>query len=82
MNNRDMYYGYGEFTPMNQIPFNGVDNNLPNSNYNNSIINDMKNRIERLERQINRIDQRLTRLEVPYSNNNFNNEPDGDMYIM
>ena len=41
----------------------------------------MNERIERLERQVKRLDQRLTRLETPYANNN-NNEPDNNMYIM
>lgn len=84
MNERDMYYGYGGFTPLNsfgQMPGNMQGDNMPN-NYTNSIFNDMKNRIDRLERQVKRIDQRLMRLEAPYSNNNFNNEPDNDMYIM
>ncbi len=71
MNNREMYYGY---TPINSFMGMPSDNN-----FTNSIINDMKMRIERLERQIKRIDQRLMRLEAPYANNN---EPDNDMYIM
>lgn len=89
MNDRDMYYGgygYSGFTPMNsfQQGFNmqpqtnsyGVPNN-----YTTGIYNDMNERIERLERQVKRLDQRLTRLETPYANNN-NNEPDNNMYIM
>lgn len=89
MNDRDMYYGgygYGGFTPigstntlsnMGMIP---QINNTPN-NYTTGMYNDMNNRLERLERQVKRLDQRLTRLETPYANSN-NNEPDNNMYIM
>ena len=77
MNNRDMYYGYAGFNPMG-MPMNPDNGNIPN-NYFDGMFNDMNNRVERLERQIKRLDQRLTRLEVPYANNN---EPDNDMYIM
>ncbi len=73
MNNRDMYYGYGGFTPFNNMQdFNSIPNN-----YDNSLVSDIQNRIERLERQVKRLDQRLTRLETPYANNT-----DNDMYIM
>lgn len=81
MNNRDMYYGYGGFTPMNstnQMP--GMFNDNISNNYTNSIIDDLNGRIERLERQVKRLDQRLSRIEVPYSNNI--NEINNDKYIM
>ena len=88
MDNRDMYYGYGGYTPMfsygQQVPVNtgnASNLNIPN-NYTNSIFNDMINRVERLERQVKRLDQKLTRLEAPYSTNTNNNEDDNDMYIM
>lgn len=56
---------------------------LPTNTYANSQINDMNERINRLERQVKRLDQRLTRLETPYANtNNFNQEPDNNMYMM
>jgi hypothetical protein len=44
----------------------------------------MNERINRLERQVKRLDQRLTRLETPYvnTNNYTNNEPDNNMYMM
>ncbi|MBQ6494939.1 MAG: hypothetical protein IJI49_02945 [Bacilli bacterium] len=83
MNNRDMYYGYGGFTPIsstNQIPMGSFSDNVPN-NYTNNMFNDMNSRIERLERQVKRLDQRISRLEVPYSNNTIN-EIDNDKYIM
>ncbi len=79
MNERDMYYGYNGFFPLpNQMTgFNSSQFN--NVNY----YNDFNNRIERLERQIKRFDQRLARLETPYANNNYaNNEPDNSMYMM
>ena len=39
---------------------------------------------EIIERQVKRLDQRLTRLETPYANtsNINNNEPDNNMYMM
>ena len=44
----------------------------------------MNERINRLERQVKRLDQRLNRLETPYANANmsYNNEPDNNMYMM
>ena len=89
MNDRDMYYGgygYGGFAPigstntLNNMGMLPQMNSTPN-NYTKGINNDINNRIERLERQVKRLDQRLTRLETPYANSN-NNEPDNNMYIM
>ena len=89
-------YSYGGFTPLNNMPV-GMPNlinqipdqgyMMPNQgmqgNYGNNQFNDMNERINRLERQVKRLDQRLTRLETPYANsNNYNNEPDGNMYMM
>ena len=94
MKDRDMYYGgygYSGFTPMpnmgGQIPNVGYDQISSNSsnNYTNSQFNDIIDRVERLERRVRRLDQRLTRLETPYANNNsnlYNNEPDNNMYMM
>ena len=89
MKDRDMYYGnygYGGFIPLNnganipnQMP--GIIDNTGN-NYANSFFNDINDRLDRLERQIKRLDQRLTRIETPYANNNYNNEPDNNMYMM
>ena len=88
---RDMYYGYGGYIPINNIPQNAMmpnTNMMPNTsmmpnNYSTSQINDMNERISRLERQVKRLDQRLTRLENPYANNmKYNNEPDNNMYMM
>ena len=84
MNDRDMYYGYGGYIPMNNMPMgtNQMQGQIPN-NYSNSQFNDMNERINRLERQVKRLDQRLTRLETPYANNmQYNNEPDNNMYMM
>ena len=90
---RDMYYGYGGYIPMNNMgmtnPNMGMTNQggqmqqmIPN-NYSTSQFSDMTERINRLERQVKRIDQRLTRLETPYANNmKYNNEPDNNMYMM
>lgn len=89
-------YSYGGYTPLNNmqgaIPYNNQMMeqgymNLPNQgiggNYTNSQFNDMNERINRLERQVKRLDQRLTRIETPYANtNNYNTEPDSNMYMM
>lgn len=95
MTDRDMFYnsyGYGGFTPLNNIPNqippmmnNPINTQMPmqmnNNTYTSSQLNDMNERINRLERQVKRIDQRLTRLETPYANN-YNSEPDNNMYMM
>lgn len=91
-------YGYGGFAPLNTMPTqmppmmnqgmlmpstNQMSTQIPMNTYANSQFNDMNERINRLERQVKRIDQRLTRLETPYANtNNFNQEPDNNMYMM
>ena len=93
IDNRDMYYG--GYVPMDSMGnMGGMPNmNIPNSsvgqmqmmpnNYATGQFNDMNERINRLERQVKRIDQRLTRLETPYANNmKYNNEPDNNMYMM
>ena len=87
---RDMYYGYGGYIPINNMTTPGMNGQMMNgnnqmmpNNYANSQFNDMNERINRLERQVKRLDQRLTRLETPYANNmNYNNEPDNNMYMM
>lgn len=66
-----------------QSQITGSATNTPtNSNYMNNWYNDINDRVDRLERQVKRLDQRLTRLETPYANNNYNNEPDNNMYMM
>jgi septation ring formation regulator EzrA len=95
MKDRDMYYGgygYSGFAPMpsvnNQIPGmlpNQYGSGNSSNSYFTSQFNDINERIERVERQIKRLDQRLTRLETPYANSNnnlYNNEPDNNMYMM
>ena len=78
MNDRDFAYGYGGFFPMNG---NNLGMQYPTSNsYSISQFNDMNDRISRLERQMKRIEQRLVRLETPYSNSN--NDSDNNMYMM
>ena len=77
INDRDMYYGYGGYIPVNNI------GQPMQNNYTTSQLTDMNERINRLERQIKRLDQRLIRLETPYTNNmQYNNEPDSNMYMM
>ena len=83
MNDRNMYYNtYGYGLPNTAPPFE-MPQKLPNT-YTSTQLNDMNERINRLERQMKRIDQRLNRIETPYANNNtsYNNEPDNNMYMM
>ena len=84
MQERDSFYGYGGFYPFpNQIMGGMTSPNYSDNSYNINYINDFNNRIERLERQVKRLDQRLTRLETPYAKgNNNSNEPDNNMYMM
>ena len=80
MKDRDMFYGYGGFYPLNnQISPSYL---FDDTNYNTSFFNDLNNRLDRLERQLKRLDQRLTRIEAPYANNIHSNEPDNNMYMM
>ena len=65
---------------MNQVPGPMIPQN--NNNYSINQWNDINERISRLERQVKRLDQRLTRIETPYANQNYNNEPDNNMYMM
>ena len=91
-------YSYGGFAPLNNmmpqqmLPISNsqVPNNtlmgmpqMNNNNYANGQFNDMNERISRLERQVKRIDQRLTRIETPYANSgNYSQEVDNSMYMM
>lgn len=74
MNNRDMFYnnfGYmGEY-PM-QINPNMVQQVNP--------FLDIHNRINKLEKQINVLNERINRLETP--NSNIYNEPDNNLYML
>ncbi len=81
---RDMSYSYGGFFPLsNQMNYGTAPVPAFDNTYNINYFNDFNNRLERLERQFKRIDQRLSRLETPYANNNYsNNEPDNNMYMM
>ena len=94
MKDRDMYYGYGGFTPMQmpgmiqpqmqEMTQPQVSNVSSGIGYGTNQFSDLNDRINRLERQVKRLDQRLTRLETPYANSNnlYNNEPDNNMYMM
>ena len=80
MKERDMYYGFGGFLPIPNQNIYTTSNQINPNNIN--YLEDFNKRIEKLERQIKRFDQRLTRLETPYVTNNYNNEPDNNMYMM
>ena len=90
--NRDMFYsGYQGMMPIpnmnmypNQIYPNNPNDNTPNNIYvnNSSSYDNMDNRISRIENQIKQINNRLNRLESTYKSNNYNNEPDNNMYMM
>ena len=89
---------YGGYTPFNNIPNgmslmpyqnqgydmnSGLNSQISSNTYTNSWFNDITERLNRLERQVKRLDQRLTRLETPYANNmKYYNEPDNNMYMM
>lgn len=97
---RDMYYGnygYSSGIPMpnqmmpfpNMTPY-GMNNMMPYGNQNmmpcnqNNSNNDFENRLDTVEKQIIRLNDRVMRLESMYKNknNNIYNEPDNSMYMM
>lgn len=87
MNNRDMFYnsyGFQGTIPMNPMmpQYNPGYNTGYNSQYNNyNPISDIDNRLTKIEKQINRLNQRVTRLESPNSANIYN-EPDSNLYML
>ena len=74
MQNPNINYGM-PYSNQNMIPCN------QNNNSNNT---DFDNRLNTIERQIKRLNERITRLETTYNNNTTNiyNEPDSSMYMM
>lgn len=75
MNNRDMFYNnYGYF---NEYPMQMNPNIIPQQV--NPFL-DIHNRISKLEKQINIINERINRLETP--NNKIYNEPDNNLYML
>ncbi len=80
----------GGMMPMMQNP--NINYGMPYSNQNmmpcnqnnNSNNTDFDNRLNTIERQIKRLNERITRLETTYNNNTTNiyNEPDSSMYMM
>jgi len=66
----------------NMMPCSG--NNQNNQNNNSNYSNDIDTRLNIMERQIRRLNDRVTRLEATYGNNTTNiyNEPDSSMYMM
>lgn len=96
---RDMFYsnfGYQSDYPAQMMPnmypmmmpqnIGGQQMGYPNEYYGNSGCGDLNNKVERLERQIKILEQRVTRLETLYSGSsnttNIYNEPDSNMYMM
>ena len=86
MKDRDMYYGNYGYSGFSPIPNNmQIPTNMPNmmqpNTYGTNQLSDINERINRLERQVKRLDQRLTRLETPYANNNnnlYSNKPNNN----
>ena len=79
MNNRDMFYnsyGYSSGYPQNQM----FQPNMIFPNQNN-IGSDIELRLTRIEKQINRLNQRVSRLESP-NNTNIYTEPDNNLYML
>ena len=66
MDNRDMFYNSY-----------GYSSGYPNQMFQPNMI--FPNRLNIIEKQINRLNQRVTRLETP--NNNYN-EPDNNLYML
>lgn len=65
------------------MPYN--NQNMTSCNQNNSSNNtDIDTKLNTMERQIKRLNERVTRLEATYNNNTTNiyNEPDSSMYMM
>lgn len=87
MNNRDMFYnsyGFQGTMPMSPMmpQYNQQYNPGYNQGYNNYYpISDIDNRITKIEKQINRLNQRVTRLESS-NNTNIYNEPDSNLYML
>lgn len=79
MDNRDMFYnsyGYSSGFPINPIfQPNGM---FPNQPYH---ITDLETRLNKIENQINKLNQRIIRLESP-NNNNIYSEPDNNLYML
>jgi len=78
-NNRDMFYnsyGYSSGYPMNQM----FQPNMMFPNQNNQVL-DIDNRLNAIEKQIIRLNQRITRLESP-NNSNIYSEPDNNLYML
>lgn len=83
-------YGYSGYVPMPNNPMMGTSPNqisdmMNGASYQANQFYDLTERVNRLERQVKRLDQRLVRLETPYANNTtniYNNEPDNNMYMM
>ena len=80
-----MYYGMGTYSMMPyQIP-------NPYQNIEQTQTQEIENRLNRIERQIRKIDARLTRIESPYpdtpnykstSNQDYSFTSDNSMYMM
>ena len=81
-----MYYGMSGYQqgPLPMMPY----QNIPNQNYTQQ--NDLENRLQRIERQIRKLDSRINRLENPYpdlqnyQSNNLDQpfKNDNSMYMM
>ena len=81
MKDRNLYYNYGGYFPLpSQNTYLNTSQDYE-QNYNINYINEINKRLDKIERQVKRLEQRITRIETPYISNNIN-EPDNNMYIM
>lgn len=86
MNERDMFYsnyGYAGMMPPNMMM---PQQPMPSQMMGNQAMplnNNIETRISNLEKQVNKLNARVTRLETPYGNTNNNpTEPDNNMYMI
>ncbi len=74
-----MNYGMPNMMPGQMMPGQMMPNMMNPGGDN--LMMDLESRLSKIERQIKRLDQRLTRLETPYKSNN-NLDTDSGMYMM
>ncbi len=84
MNNRDMFYnsyGYAQEIPKPQMYMPNMMM-LPFQNQTQTINNNLENRLNQIEDNIEKLHKRLTKLESLNNSNNVYNEPDNNLYML